>query len=78
MTVSLNQIYSELRPGLAYYGATPKQWGKLFAVFTAPEVTVVSAFDAAPLLSLQAVLLGAAGAAIIKNPVVSRRFWSNT
>lgn len=74
MVVSLAQIREELLPGLwevsGNYSMIERQWNRIFApAINAPHIWV-------PKLTLpQAVLVGAA-ATIIKNPTITRRFWS--
>jgi hypothetical protein len=73
MILSMTEVRAMLLPGLfeAYYGgpySSLRQWDNLFIPET-PHIWV-------PKLSLPATLAVGAAATIIKNPEVTRRFWS--
>ena len=78
MPVSIEHMRNLLLPGLytvtGSYSTLPAQWEALFAA------DAVEAAEAAPLLtvpvSLPAAIAIGAAAVVIKNPTVTRRFWS--
>lgn len=77
MPVELSQIRDLLVPGLVSYterySTMYTDWRGIFGTY---ETTVAAPHIWVPKLSLpQAALVGAA-AAIIKNPEITRRFWS--
>ena len=78
MAVSISHMRDLLMPGLmsvtGSYSTMPAQWEALFAADAVEEAS------AAPLLavpvSLPAAIAIGAAAVVIKNPTVTRRFWS--
>lgn len=74
MPVSLSHIRDALMPGLLDLHAVPlsPQWAALFD----PAPSVVE--SVLPMVSMPLLLAGAAAAVVIRNPVVSRRFWERS
>ena len=78
MPVNLELMREALMPGLmaisGRYSTMPAQWEAMFAADAVEEAS------AAPLLtvpvSLPAAIAIGAAAVVIKNPTVTRRFWS--
>lgn len=76
MPINLAAIKAELYPGLAavegrYEPYAAEVWHKLFVQTpAAPHVWIP-----APELSLPAAIAAGAAVAIVKNPLVTRRFW---
>jgi len=72
MPVELARIRDLLLPGLwaiqGEYRALPAQWAQIFAPPPQAEVLPI-------VLSPATVLATAAAAAILRNPIVTRRFW---
>lgn len=76
--VSLSQIRDELLPGLmeirGSYSGFPRMWEKLFELEMEPAVSARHIW--VPKLTIpQAVVVGAV-VAVVKNPIVTRRFWA--
>lgn len=73
MPVSLAQLREEMLPGLLAYRNSYSGMSQWDAVFSRtpellPEIPL-------PRVGIGAALLAAAAGVIIKNPVISRRFW---
>jgi hypothetical protein len=76
--VSVTQMRAALLPGLRMYRSTytvPAQWERVFNFSDAEMITLDDPHYVPPSVGVRTAIVMGAAAAVMKNPVVSRRWW---